>query len=168
MSISKIYYHLHISIKDERGAITLEFTLLISFFLILTFYFIELCRIIFLSAAIDLAVAEAGRSASFDGSSVGNYKRSFISSLNENIRLWPFLSSNDTIDVDNVLYCGTVSDLVNDACSETWSSGSAKIAVYRVRYSYHPVLTSLIFLDNFSVSMLSRTVAYVQYYDLDN
>lgn len=157
-----------VRIKDEKGAITLEFSLLVSLFVSLTFFFIELCRIIFLSSALDLAVTEAGRSASFDSRSVGNYKQSFIASLNNNIKLWSFIGSDDAIDVDDVLYCADVSELVNGTCHVSWDSGSAKIALYRVKYRYNPTLSSLLLLDNFSKTMLSRSVAYVQYYDLNN
>ncbi|MDA5483270.1 TadE/TadG family type IV pilus assembly protein [Yersinia intermedia] len=153
-------------IRSDSGATSLEFALLIGPFLLLIFLFLEICRVIFISAALDLAVAESGREASFDSRSSVNYRTSFIHSLEKNSQLWPWLGSSDAIIIGDVLYCRTVDELVASNCRASTAASGAKLAIYSIKYQYNPVLTQLFFLSSFKDSLLSRKVVYVQHYEL--
>ncbi|KGA48793.1 putative tight adherance operon protein [Yersinia frederiksenii] len=153
-------------VKSDSGAISLEFALLIGPFLLLVFLFLEICRVIFISAALDLAVAESGREASFDSRASINYRTSFIHSLENNSQLWPWLGNSDAITIEDVLYCRTVEELVANNCLASTPASGAKLAVYSIKYQYSPVLAQLFFLSSFKDSLLSRKVVYVQHYEL--
>ena len=154
------------SLTNESGATTLEFTFFITSFLIILFFFIELCRVIFISAALDLAVAQSGRAASFDSNAAVNYTAVFKKSLAENSRLWPFLGNDDDIEIKPIKYCVDVQQLIDDTCSSTQSPSGSVLAIYSIQYAYSPVLAKLLLMSNFNNSMLKREVIYVQQYEL--
>jgi tight adherence protein E len=166
MYSNKLVLTIRERIRSDSGAISLEFALLIGPFLLLVFLFLEICRVIFISAALDLAVAESGRSASFDSSTATNYRASFIHSLENNSQLWPWLGNSDDIDIEDVLYCRNVEELVANSCCASTPASGAKLAVYSIKYHYNPVLAQLFLLSSFKASLLSRKVVYVQHYEL--
>lgn len=153
-------------LTKESGATTIEFTFFITSFLIILFFFIELCRVIFISSALDLAVAQSGRAASFDSNAAVNYATVFKKSLAENSKLWPFLGNDNDIEIKPIKYCLDVQQLIDNTCSSTQSPSGSALAIYSIRYAYSPVLAKLLLMSNFNNSMLNREVIYVQQYEL--
>lgn len=153
-------------LSNNSGATTLEFTFFITSFLVMLFFFLELCRVIFISAALDLAVAESGRAASFDSQASVNYRDSFTNSLKKNSSLWPYLGNDNDITIKDVRYCLDVEQLVNNTCSAAQTPKGSTLAIYSIEYNYNPVLANVFMMDTFKKSMLQRDVVYVQQYEL--
>ncbi|EBS6151965.1 pilus assembly protein [Salmonella enterica subsp. enterica serovar Chester] len=147
-------------ISSNSGAASIEFSLILIPFLASILFIMELCRIMYLTAAIDLVLAESGRYISLEPSVI-DYAQNFNKMLNDNIVLWPLLASGQSVDV-SVYHCEKVSDLSNIASSCTMDDTTGKkiLAMYSVNYQYKPLF--FIFSAGFFDSLLSRKLIYIQ------
>lgn len=114
----------------------------------------------YLTAAIDLVLAESARYTSLEPS-VTNYEQTFNKMLNDNIVLWPLLASGQSVDA-TVLHCEKVSDLVStsSSCSIDDTAGSKMLALYSLNYHYKPLF--FIFNDGHFDSLFTRKAIYIQ------
>lgn len=146
--------------RNNDGSATIEFSLVLIPFLSSLLFIMELCRVMYLSAAIDLVVAESGRYVSLEPS-VTDYTGRFNRMLNDNIVLWPLLSSGQPVYV-SVYHCEKVLDLIDKGgrCSSDDTSSKKVLAVYSIAYKYKPLF--FIFSKGHFDSLLSRDVIFVQ------
>ncbi|WP_080660659.1 TadE/TadG family type IV pilus assembly protein [Serratia fonticola] len=152
-----------LSTKKEQGAVAVEISLIFFPFIFIILFMFEICRVIYISSALDLAVAEASRYAAISQISEVGYQKVFIDKLNKDIPLMPLLTADKNIYV-NVNYCSTIEDVIINNCDSI--SNEKPLAIYTVGYNY-----TLLF-DTFEMatlnSYLQRSVIYVQEYNRDN
>lgn len=147
-------------IFSNKGTASIEFSLVLIPFLVSILFIMELCRVMYLTAAIDLALAESARYTSLEPS-VTHYEQNFNKMLNDNIVLWPLLSSGQSVDA-TVRHCEKISDLRNTASNCTIDDASRKkmLAIYSLTYHYKPLF--FIFNDGHFDSLFTRKVIYIQ------
>ncbi|VTR57431.1 Flp pilus assembly protein TadG [Serratia fonticola] len=104
-----------LSTKKEQGAVAVEISLIFFPFIFIILFMFEICRVIYISSALDLAVAEASRYAAISQISEVGYQKVFIDKLNKDIPLMPLLTADKNIYV-NVNYCSTIEDVIINNC----------------------------------------------------
>ncbi|GKX51702.1 TadE/TadG family type IV pilus assembly protein [Budvicia aquatica] len=142
----------------EDGAIAIELSLVLIPFLVSIFFIIELCRVMYLSSALDLVLAESGRYISLkDG--VSEYSAEFERALDENVKFWPLLYTGNKITV-TVKQCKDISEIINFTCITGGASTDKSLAIYSFKYNYEPVF--FFFGSSFFTSVFERNIVYVQ------
>lgn len=147
----------------QNGIISIEFVAAVPILIILLLFFLEMCRMISLCAAIDLALAESGRYTARASITDRQYKQQFIWDLqNRKTSLFNYFlpsayDSNKGIDV-NVTYCATLQDIIKNNCND---NSTLKLAIYNINYNYKPLFLSL---PNSIKNKISfhRKIVYVQ------
>lgn len=145
---------------SSYGAASIEFSLVLVPFLASLLFIMELCRIMYLTSAIDLVLAESARYTSLEPSTT-DYTQNFNKMLNDNIVLWPLLASGQSVDV-SVYHCEKVTDLrsIMSSCTVDDTAGKKILAMYSITYHYKPLF--FIFSAGYFDSLLSRKVIYIQ------
>ncbi|ENW6032992.1 TadE/TadG family type IV pilus assembly protein [Salmonella enterica] len=145
---------------NDEGSASVEFTIVLIPFLASLLFIMELCRVMYLTAAVDLVLAESGRYISLEPA-VADYSVSFNKMLNDNIVLWPLLSSGQSVDV-SVYHCDKISDLLNitSSCTLADDTGKKVLAIYSVTYHYKPLF--FFFSAGHFDSLFIRRVVYIQ------
>lgn len=154
---------LFIAFKEEKGSVAVEISLIFIPLIFIILLIFELCRIVYISSSLDLAVAEASRYAAISTMTEENYQTVFYDKLNKDIPLWPLLTKDENIYVD-VNYCSTINDIIADNCNNIADQKS--LAIYKVGYNY-TLLFSILPTGSLN-SYLQRTVVYVQEYQRDD
>lgn len=151
--------------NKQRGALSIEFAFVVIAIITIFFFVVEMCRIIYISSAMDVSVSEASRYSSMENGQSVNYSEIFGERLNKDVPLWPLLTSSNRLSVE-VAYCNTIQDATyyvsgvnRNGCNSVDSN--TPLAIYTVTYNYE-----LIFPTMFSVlqKALVRNVIYVQEY----
>lgn len=143
----------------EDGAIAIELSLVLVPFLVSILFIIELCRVMYLSSALDLVLAESGRYISLkDG--VSEYSTEFERALDENVKFWPLLSTGNERIAVTVKQCKNISDIISLTCITGADSTGKPLAVYSFKYHYEPVF--FFFGSSFFTSVFERNIVYVQ------
>lgn len=145
-------------LRKDDGAIAVELSLVIIPFLISILFIIELCRVMYLSSALDVILAESGRYISLD-SSVTDYSSAFEQNLKNNAKNWPLLYSGTEVSV-TVEHCKNIPDLLNKNCTTGVTADDYFLSVYSFKYSYQPVF--FFFSTGFFSSIFERNIVYVQ------
>lgn len=147
-------------ICDNSGAASIEFSVVLIPFLASLLFIMELCRIMYLTAAVDLVLAESARYISLEPSAT-DYSQSFNRVLNDNIALWPLLASGQPVNV-SVSHCANLADLRDmvSRCTMDDADGNRALAVYSLTYHYKPLF--FIFSAGKFDSLLSRKVVFIQ------
>ena len=156
------------SVSREQGSITLEFSFIFIVFVFLVFLIFEVCRYLYISASVDLTLAEAARITSRTENNA-DYSALFTRNVKEQSALLSmFIDPRDfTL---KITYCSSVSRAMTGNCS-TGNSSKFPLAVYSASYRYQPLLFA--FDNNSSVKQLltslnnslNRRLVYVQEYE---
>ncbi|WP_140918317.1 TadE/TadG family type IV pilus assembly protein [Limnobaculum xujianqingii] len=151
------------TLKEEKGAVAVEISLIFIPLIFIILLIFELCRIVYISSALDLAVAEASRYAAISTLTEEDYQAVFYRKLNTDIPFWPLLTRDENLYVD-VNYCSTINDVITGNCDNNPDQKS--LAIYNVGYHYTLLFS---FMPTATLnSYLQRTVVYVQEYQRDN
>lgn len=145
---------------DERGAVAVELALVFFPLLFMIFLLFELCRVTYISSALNLATAEASRYAAIAKISNNDYSRIFRDKLKNDVPLWPSLTKDTSLSID-VKYCNTLNDIITDNCAAQ-NYQKKPLAVYHVAYTYSSIAPFI--PDLITDSYLQRTTIYVQEY----
>lgn len=124
--------------RSSRGSAALEFSLLFIPFVMAFLFLAELCRVVYISSALDLILAESSYRTSlrqFDS----DYHAYFTKALNERLAVWPLFTKKNTMSV-SAQYCYNIEALIeNDKhCSSTDAVGKP-LALYHVNMHYQPL-----------------------------
>lgn len=152
-----------LSLLERKGSVSVEVSLIFIPLVSIILLIFELCRIVYISSALDLAVAEASRYAAISTSPSEDYRKVFFNKLKKDIPLFPLLAKDDSLYIE-VKYCNSVSDIINETCNN--DASKKKLAIYHVGYNY-TLLFSFFSLESVD-SYLQRTVIYVQEYQRDD
>lgn len=147
----------------QNGIISIEFVAAVPILFILLLFFLEMCRMISLCAAIDLALAESGRYTARASISDRQYRQQFMQDLRNrtnslfNYFLPSAYDGDKGINV-NVTYCASLQDIINNNCND---NRTLKLAIYNINYDYKPLFLSL---PNSIKNKISfhRKIVYVQ------
>lgn len=124
--------------RSSSGNAALEFSLLFIPFVMAFLFLAELCRVIYISSALDLILAESSYSTSLrqPGS---DYSAYFKKAFNERLAVWPLLTKNIVMHV-STQYCYGITALIKNGkhCSSTHSVGMP-LALYHVNVGYQPL-----------------------------
>ena len=149
--------------KERKGVVAVEFALVFIPFFALVLFTMELSRVIYLYAAIDLSLSEASQRASYAGTAgeANDYASLFNIAFKNNIEKTPLLFNDDTVDI-TVKYCDSIDKIIARNCSGSDSSGMP-LAMYNISYHYKPVF--FIFPSDFLQNSLTRNIIHVQEYE---
>lgn len=143
----------------ERGVVAVEFAMVFLPFILSILFIAEMCRVVYLSSALDLILAESGQVASISAAPE-NYKRYFAKELNDRMEHWPLLSRSVDIDL-SILYCDSIATVVHNLSGCSSSNALNKpLALYQVSIDYQPLF--FIFPREFTIPELSRSITFVQ------
>lgn len=146
-------------LSSNAGSSAVEFSLVFIPFFMAMLFLAELCRIVFISSALDFILTESGYRASLrsPGSDCNAF---FTKALNERLDVWPLFTKKITLGL-SILYCDDVTALVDNSkrCSSTNATGKP-LALYNVSVNYQPLFFT--FPPSVIESRLNRKVAFVQ------
>lgn len=150
--------------KEHKGVATVEFALVMIPFFMLVLFTMELSRVIYLYATIDLSLSEASQRSAYSGSrdTSTDYVQAFKAAFKDNVQKAPLLTDSDTADI-TIQYCTDIEQIINDGCSSDAASRNRPLAVYSVVYHYEPVF--FIFPEKMVKKSLTRNLVYVQEYE---
>ena len=155
---------------DQQGIMTIEFSIIFTTFLFLSFLFFEMCRYNTVSAAIDLTLTTAAREASAQSSRSTDYARTFSRVIaRESGMIGGFIEPNRFSS--SVTYCRTINDAIQGKCATSPSNGKY-LAFYRVSYDYRPFIFNAIpgtqELMAALRNSLTRQLIYIQEYEAND
>lgn len=141
------------------GSVAIEFSMVFIPFIISILFIAELCRVVYLSSALDLMLAESGHVASIT-TSPEKYNTYFTEELNKRMTRWPLISRPAVVSV-SILYCDNLSYLATEQnrCSTTISVDKP-LALYQLTVNYQPLF--FIFPRTMTERELKRRVVFVQ------
>ena len=148
--------------RADRGATAVEFSLVFIPFFASLLFIAEMCRVVYISSAIDLILAESAQMASLT-TAAENYEPYFNAELNRRMKTWPLLSRN-LETVMTIRYCSGIEQAIAEQCSASNREGSP-LALYHVQTAYQPMF--FIFPTPLLNGELSRTVLLIQEFQED-
>lgn len=143
--------------RQRRAATAIEFSLVFIPFISSVLFIAEMCRVVYISSAIDLILAESAQIASLT-TTPENYEKYFKAEINKRMSRWPLLSSNLNA-VLKINYCSSITQVIDGQCASTVGVGMP-LALYHVETDYQPLF--FIFPASIMNGELSRTVLLVQ------
>ncbi len=155
------------SLSRERGSVTLEFSFVFIVFVFFIFFIFEINRFMYISATLDLTLAESARVTS-RSENTQDYTSLFARNVAEQSAIWSMFVNPDDFTL-KVTHCSSVSRAIAGNCVS--GNGSLyPLAVYTASYRYRPLLFA--FDNNSSIkrlltslnSTLNRRLVYVQEY----
>lgn len=154
----------------EQGSVVVEFSFIFPIFIFLVVFVFEICRYLFISAAIDATLSSAARTSSSQASSVVNYNVIFRNIIRKESALWGGFIDPSLLST-SVRFCSTVDLAILGSCSSS-NSTDRILAYYKVEYNYQPYLFNGAIPGTEDLiaalrSSLSRQMIYVQEYERD-
>lgn len=148
----------------ERGVAAIEFSLVFIPFMLSVLFIIEICRMVFVSSAVDMIIAESGNIAAVT-TKPGEYESYFNSEMNKRMKDWPLIS-NDVIVKVSLASCKDIDAVIAHNCSTSGTpSGSDGLAFYSMQADYKPLF--YFFPTSSAAKILSRRILLVQEHQLD-
>ncbi|WP_072102632.1 TadE/TadG family type IV pilus assembly protein [Yersinia intermedia] len=139
------------------GSVTIEFTIVLTLFILTLLFSAEISRLLYISASLDLAVSEAAKSAKNKEINSESYQSIFNSKIIEQQGMFgKFISPDNT--VATVEFANSIADITSNKM--TTHHPNQKLARYSVRYKYKPTLFPIPSI--WANSLLSREVIFVQ------
>ncbi len=156
------------SASREEGVITIEFSFIFIIFVFFIFLMFEICRFMYISASVDLTLAEAARITS-RSENIYDYSDLFDTHITEQSAFWAMFINPENFTL-KVTHCSSVIEAMNGKCV-TSDGSDYPLAVYSAGYRYRPLLFA--FDNNASVKKLltslqgtlNRRLVYVQEYE---
>ncbi|MDF7680869.1 pilus assembly protein [Enterobacteriaceae bacterium ESL0689] len=163
MLLKKLKTTLRHQFYIERGTAAVEFSLVLIPFLLSIFFIIELCRIVFISSAVDLIIAESGNVAAVT-TVPDRYQTYFNSEIDKRMKSWPLISRDTHVKV-SLQWCNDIDAVINDSCSQSSVAGNSEpLAFYNMEAEYKPLF---FFFPQQSIDkMLNRRILLVQEHEL--
>lgn len=160
-TLNKKYKFRHLWFNSNSGSTTIELSLIFIPFIMAMLFLVELCRVVYISSALDLILAESGYRTSLR-SSESDYKAFFTKELNNRLEAWPLFSKKIKLNF-SMRYCDNVGTLVdnNSHCSST-NSVRKPLVLYNVSVNYLPLF--FIFPHNVIDRQLNKKAVFVQEY----
>ena len=155
---------------DSKASLTVEFSFISLVFVFMVFFIFELCRYLFVSAAIDSTLSTAARNASTQVNVTTDYNVLFRNAVRNESALWGSVIDHSLL-YSSVKYCTSIDRAIAGPCSSTAAAGKM-LAYYQIGYRYRPFLFSgglpgMSKLINTLQSSLTRQLIYVQEYERD-
>lgn len=146
-------------LSSSKGSTTIEFSLVFIPFIMAMLFLAELSRVVYISSALNLILAESGYRTSLR-SPDSDYETFFSQALEAQLAGWPLFSKSMTLEL-SALYCDNVTMLVDSGrhCSSTNAVGKP-LAFYSVSVKYQPLF--FILPKTPVESKLNRKVVFVQ------
>lgn len=143
---------------SNRGSITVEFSFVLILFLFILLSGVEIARLFYISASLDLAVSEAAKSAK---NKEPTNNSSYTSVLQQKLTthygvLGSFITTENEIK-NNVVFSENILDMINN---KTSNNNKLPLARYSVSYLYRPVFFPLSL--SWANTLLLREVIFVQ------
>lgn len=149
-------------LRCRQGAVTVEFSITIIFFIFMVLYVAETARLAYISSVLDLAVSEAAKDAKNAPADSDSYKDRFEKRLlTQGGHLWGVLTRADATEI-NISYASSISEMINSG-GGSGDYKSMPIARYQVEYHYHPMFFP--FPGFWANNFLNREVIFVQEYE---
>lgn len=151
-------------IKGNKGVISIEFSLIFPWLLIMFLFVLEMGRLMFISSSLNLVVATTARKTALyeqlnkNGTS---YPTIFYNELEKELPLWGVVTDKDSLIV-NVKYCNTIQDVIYEKCDNSLRD-TREIIFYEISYKYNAFFGSL-FTKLADSSLTRRTVVYREFH----
>ncbi|WP_367272951.1 TadE/TadG family type IV pilus assembly protein [Candidatus Symbiopectobacterium sp.] len=145
--------------RSSSGSSALEFSLLFIPFVMAFLFLAELCRVVYISSALDLILAESSYRTSLRQPD-SDYHAYFTKALKKRLGVWPLFSRNIEVHV-SARYCDDVTALIENVkyCSSIHATGKP-LALYHVNINYQPLF--FLFPTVMVEQQWKRKVAFVQ------
>lgn len=145
--------------RSSSGSAALEFSLLFIPFVMAFLFLAELCRVVYISSALDLILAESSYRTSLRQPD-SDYHAYFTKAMNKRLGAWPLFTENIAIS-SSARYCNNINELIDNAkhCSSTHATGKP-LALYLVNIDYQPLF--FLFPAVIVEQQWKRKVAFVQ------
>lgn len=145
--------------RSSTGSAALEFSLILIPFIMALLFLAELCRVVYISSALDLILAESSYRTSLRQPD-SDYRAYFKKAFNERLDVWPLFTQKNTIRV-SAQYCNDIAALIENGkhCSSTHAVGKP-LALYDVNIHYQPLF--FIFPTVMVEQRWKRKIAFVQ------
>ncbi len=140
--------------QGQRGAVMIEFVMTSLVFLLMLFLLMEVARLSYISAVLNLSITEAAKSAknsqNINGEAAYNavFKHNLAAAQQSQNRLWNFLAEEHTLRT-TVTFIGTRVGLADN-----------QLARYKLEYPYEPKFFPL--PANWVAKLLKKEVIFVQ------
>ncbi|HHG8774040.1 TPA: TadE/TadG family type IV pilus assembly protein [Raoultella planticola] len=144
-------------ICGEQGVAAIEFSMVFIPFIISILFIAEMCRVVFISSALDLIIAESGHIAAITRVPE-NYQHYFNDEINKRMADWPLISRDVHVEL-SVAWCDDISAVIRHACTAT-DARSKPLAFYQVTTDYQPLF--FFFPSQSIIRELSRKILLVQ------
>lgn len=142
---------------SEQGIAAIEFSMVFIPFIISILFIAEMCRVVFISSALDLIIAESGHIAAITRVPE-NYQHYFNEEVNKRMADWPLISRDVRVEL-SVSWCDNISAVINHACT-TADVSSKPLAFYQVTTDYQPLF--FFFPSQSVIRELSRKILLIQ------
>ncbi|MGL9720945.1 TadE/TadG family type IV pilus assembly protein [Symbiopectobacterium sp.] len=145
--------------RSSTGSAALEFSLIFIPFIMAFLFLAELCRVVYISSALDLILAESSYRTSLRQPD-SDYHAYFTKALNKRLGVWPLFTKENKISV-SAQYCDDIAALIENGkhCSSTHAVGKP-LALYHVNIHYQPLF--FLFPTVMVEQRWKRKVAFVQ------
>ncbi len=140
-------------ISETRAVTAIEFSVVFIPFFASILFIAEMCRVSYISSAVDLILAESAQSAA---QSQGNFQNFFNRELAGRINRWPLFGKDVEVTVA-VNFCRNISEVLAGTCS---GSANNPLALYSVNVKYSTLF--MMFTPLLPTIDLTRNVLLVQ------
>lgn len=162
--LTKLRNILYCHVVTERGVAAIEFALVFAPFMMSVLFIIEICRMVFVSSAVDMIIAESGNIAAVT-TTPDKYYKYFNDEMNKRMQDWPLIS-NDVIVKVSLASCKDIDAVIDNKCSTSGTPGSSDgLAFYSMQADYKPLF--YFFPTSSAEKILSRRILLVQEHQLD-
>ncbi|HDG9831211.1 TadE family protein [Raoultella ornithinolytica] len=144
-------------LSAEHGVAAMEFSMVFIPFIISILFIAEMCRVVFISSALDLIIAESGHIAAITRAPE-NYQQYFNAEINKRMADWPLISREIHVEL-SVSWCDSISAVINHTCT-TMDARNKPLAFYKVTTDYQPLF--FFFPSQSVIRELSRRILLVQ------
>lgn len=150
------------NLNGEQGVAAIEFSMVFIPFIISILFIAEMCRVVFISSALDLILAESGHIAAITRKPE-NYQYYFNNEINKRMSKWPLISHEVHVAI-SVTWCDNITAVINHACTTT-DARNKPLAFYNVTTDYKPLF--FFFPSRIIMGELSRKILLVQEFQRD-
>ncbi|MFQ1008116.1 TadE/TadG family type IV pilus assembly protein [Gilliamella apicola] len=143
--------------RQKNGVVSIQFTIIFPFLIILFFIALEFSRIMIIGSALDLMTTEITRQAAI--TEQDDYAEKIENLVQTEVPLWPYIAEPGHFNV-TVKYCKEVNDVINDRCQTTLTD-ETHILLFDLKYQYLVIFTE--FFGFLNTALTRKTVVYREF-----
>lgn len=151
-------------IKEKKGAILIEFSVVFPCLILLFIFVLEMTRVMFIASSLNLVASDIARKTALTedvNEKSTTYATIYYNELKNELPLWGVVTDKDSLNVI-VKYCKSVQEVIDEKCANSLQTES-NIIFYDISYKYNPLFASL-FTKLANSSLTRRTIVYREFH----